>query len=106
MFSVTQVDFLGHHLGQGMVGPYNVNAQKVKEAPRPTTKTEKRSFLGLVDCYQDFIAAPPSNLTYKGQPNKVAWGASQEQSYNTSKHAVVSKPFSTLPNIDSNIDSS
>ena len=42
-------------------------------APRPTTKKEIRSFLGLAGYYQDFIpsfaaiAAPLSDLTCKGQ---------------------------------------
>ena len=50
----TQVDFLGHRLGRGTVGLQDCNVEKVKDAPRPTTKKEIRSFLGLVG-YQPFI---------------------------------------------------
>ena len=81
----TQVDFLGHHLGRGTVGLQDCNVEKVKDAPRPTTKKEIRSFLGLVGYYQQFISnfaaiAPPlSDLTRKVQPNKIVWGKPQER---------------------------
>ena len=73
----TQVDFLGHRLGRETVGLQDCNVEKVKDAPRPTTKKEIRSFLGLVGYHQPFIpnfaaiAAPLSDLTRKGQPNKI-----------------------------------
>ena len=80
----TQVNFGGHCLGQGMIGLQDVNVQKMRDAPKPTTKKEIRSCLGLARYYQDFIpvfaaiAAPLSDLTLKGQPNKVVWGEPQE----------------------------
>ena len=93
------MDFLGHCLGQGMMGLHVVNMKKMRDAPRSTTKKEIRSFLGLALYYQDFIpnfaaiAAPLFDLTRKGQPNRVVWGEPQERSYhNTLKHAIVSKP--------------
>ena len=39
-----------------MIGLQDVNVQKMKDAPKPTTKREIRSFLGLAGYYQDFIA--------------------------------------------------
>ena len=82
---VTQVDLLGHRLGRGTVGLQDCNVEIVKDAPRPTTKKEIRSFLGLVGYYQPFIpnftaiAAPLSHLIRKGLPNKVVWGEPQER---------------------------
>ena len=81
----THVDFLGHRIGRGTVEPEDFNVEKVKDAPRPTTKKEIRSFLGLVSYYQSFlpnfaaIAASLSDLTRKGQPNKVVWEEPQER---------------------------
>ena len=52
-----------------MIGLQDVNVQKMRDAPRPTTKKEIRSFLGLARYYQNFIpnfaaiAAPLSDLT-------------------------------------------
>ena len=97
---------LGHCLGQGMIGLQDVNVQKMRGAPRPTTKKEIRPFSGLAGYYQDFIpnfaaiAAPLSDLTRKGQPNRVVWGEPQERSYHTLKQAIVSKPVLMLSNVN------
>ena len=40
------MDFLGHCLGQGMIGLQDVNVQKMSEAPRLTTKKENKVVLG------------------------------------------------------------
>ena len=101
VFGTTQVDFWGHCLGQGMIGLQDVKVQKMWDAPRPTTKKEIRSFLGLAGYYQEFIpnfaaiAAPLSDLT-----RKVVWGEPKERSPHTLKHAIVSKPVLILPNVD------
>ena len=69
-----------------MIGLQDVNVQKMRDAPRPTTKKEIRSFLGWLGTIKIFIptfaaiAAPLSDLTRKGQPNKVVWGEPQERS--------------------------
>ena len=106
VFGATQVDLLSHCFGQGVIRLQDVNVQKMRDAPRPTTKKEIRSFLGLAGYYQDFIpnfaaiAAPLFDLTRKGQPNKVVWGEPQERCYHTLKHAIVSKPVLMLPNVN------
>ena len=51
VFGATQVDFLGHCLGKSMIGLQDVNVQKIRDAPRPTTKKEIRSYLGLAGYY-------------------------------------------------------
>ena len=102
----TQVDFLGHRLGQGAVGLQGCNVEKVEDAPRPNTKKEIRSFLGLVGYYQPFIpnfaaiAAPLSDLTRKGRPNKIVWGEPQERAFAALKKAVISKPILVLPDVN------
>ena len=102
----TQFDFLGHRLGRGTVGPHDCNVKKVKDAPRPTSKIENRSFLGLVGYYQPFIpnfaviAVPLSDLTRKGQPNKIVWGKSQERAYGALEKDVISKAILLLPDVN------
>ena len=67
-----------------MIGLHQDNVEKV---PRPSTKKQVRSFMGLAGYYRDFIpnfaaiAAPLSDLTRKGQPNKVEWSEAQEKAY-------------------------
>ena len=78
----------------------------MRDAPRPTKKKEIRSFLGLVYYYQPFIpnfaaiAGPLSDLTRKGQPNKIVWGESQERAYTALKKSVISKPILMLPDVN------
>ena len=77
--------------------------KKIKDAPRPSTKKQVRSFMGLAGYYRDFIpnfaaiAAPLSDLTRKGQPNKVEWGEAQEKAYQTIKSYLTSEPILRLP---------
>ena len=103
LFGVNSVDFLGNRLEQGMIGLHQENVEKIKDAPRPSTKKQVRSFMGLAGYYRDFIpnfaviAVPLSDLTRKGQPNKVEWGEAQEKAYQTIKSYLTSEPILRLP---------
>ena len=97
------MDFLGHRLEQGMIGLHQDNVEKIKDAPRPSTKKQVRSFMILAGYYRDFIrnfaaiAAPLSDLTRKGQPNKVEWGEAQEKVYRPMRSYLTSEPIFRLP---------
>ena len=97
------VQFLGHHVGDGMLGLDGDNLDKIKEAPRPKTKKELRSFLGLIGYYRDFVpnyaavAAPLTDLTKKGVPNVISWGEAQENAYVVLKNVLCSEPVLRLP---------
>ena len=90
------MDFLVHRLEQGVIGLHQDNVEKIKDAPRPSTKKQVRSFMGLAGYYRDFIpnfaaiAVPLSDLTRKGQPNKVEWDEAQEKAYRTIKSYQIS----------------
>ena len=103
IFGVCSVEFLGHQLQHGLVGLHRDNVVKTRDAPRPSTKKQIRSFMGLAACYRDFIpnfaviVAPISDLTRKGQPNKVKRGEAQERASQTVKAHLSSKPILHLP---------
>ena len=103
IFGVCSVEFLGHQLQHGLVALHEDNVAKIRDAPRPSTKKQIRSFMGLAGYYRDFIpnfaaiVAPLSDLTRKGQPNKVTWGEAQERAYQTVKAHLSSKPILHLP---------
>ena len=103
IFGADSVDFLGHQLQQGLIGLHEDNVDKIRKAPRPSTKKQVRSFMGLAGYYRDFIpnfaavAAPLSDLTRKGQPSKVEWGDAQEKAYQTIKILLTSEPILRLP---------
>ena len=77
LFGVNTVDFLGHHLEEKLIDLHKDNVTRIRDTPRPTMKKQIRSFMGLAGYYRDFIpnfaelAAPLSDLTCKGQPNRV-----------------------------------
>ena len=47
LFRVNTIDFLGHRLEEGLIGLHEDNVTKIRDAPRPTTKKQIRSFMGL-----------------------------------------------------------
>ena len=103
LFGVNTVDFLGHRLEEGLIGLHEDNVAKIRDAPRPTTKKQIRSFMGLAGYYRDFIpnfaalAALLSDFTRKGQPNKVEWGEAQEKAYQNIKALLTKEPILRLP---------
>ena len=103
LFGVNTVDFLGHRLEEGLIGLHEDNVTKIRDAPRPTNKKQIKSFMGLAGYYRDFIpnfaalAAPLSDLTRKGQPNKVEWGEAQEKAYQSIKAILTKEPVLRLP---------
>eukprot|EP00112_Aurelia_sp_Birch-Aquarium-sp1_P002833 Seg1313.12 transcript_id=Seg1313.12/GoldUCD/mRNA.D3Y31 product="Retrovirus-related Pol polyprotein from transposon 17.6" pseudo=true protein_id=Seg1313.12/GoldUCD/D3Y31 len=105
VFGGEAVDFIGHQIGRGELGLHDENVKKVRDAPRPRTKKEVKSFLGLTGFYRNFIpnyaaiASPLSDLTKKGLPNEVEWNDAHEKAYGTLKKMTVTKPVLRLPEI-------
>ena len=99
----TSLVFLGHRLGSVLPNEDLVN--KIKDSPSPSNKKQLRSFLGLVVYYHAFvpnfaaIAAPLSDLTTKGAPEKLMWTDVQEQAFQTLKRHVCVNPVLCLPNM-------
>ena len=103
LIEAESLDFISYHIGKKIIKPNKENIRKLSDAPPPTTKKELRSFIGLGGFYRDFvtnfsaIAVPLTDLTKKGQPNRIAWREAQEAAYRTLKNAFTSKPVLHLP---------
>ena len=103
-----EVEFLGHIAGQGIVKPKPDKVEAVQQAKRPMTKTQVRSFLGLVGYYRKFIpnfaavALPLTDCTKKGEPNVLRWNDSLEQSFQTLKGKLATSPILQLPDLNKN----
>ena len=97
--------FLGHKLGPGSLEPNEDLVSKIRQTPSPTNKKQLRSFLGLVGYYRAFvpnfaaIAAPLTDLTKKGAPDKLVWTEVQEQAFQTLKQHVCVQPVLRLPDV-------
>ena len=100
------LEFLGHEVGEGVIRTNPTIRKKISEAPRPVSKRQVRSFLGLTGFYRDFIpnysdiALPLTTLTRKGSSDKVEWGDSQERSFTQLKHSLDNPPILHLPDFD------
>lgn len=105
-FAISELECLGHIIGQQRLRPEEDKIESLKNAPIPDTKKQVRSFLGLAGFYKKFIpnfsviAIPLTNLTKKGQPNKVKWTESTQQAFDTLKDLLCKRPILKLPDFD------
>ncbi|XP_072166473.1 uncharacterized protein [Diadema setosum] len=100
------LEFLGHQLGRGKIQPRTEKVEAIKQAERPRTKRQLRSFLGLANYYRKFVpnfaalAVPLTDLTRKGEPNQVRWGEAQENAFKCLKGRIANAPILHLPDVD------
>ncbi len=105
VFGGETIDFIGHQIGRSELGLHEENVKKVRDAPRPRTKKEVKSFLGLKGYYRNFIpnytaiASPLPDLTKKGLPNVAERTDAHEKAYETLKNMTVTEPVLRLPDI-------
>ncbi|KAK7089134.1 hypothetical protein V1264_024611 [Littorina saxatilis] len=105
-FGYAELDYLGHHVGQGMTKPDDEKTEKIRSAKRPETKKEVRAFLGLAGFYRKYVSdyanlsAPLTDLTKKGLPERVVWNEECEEAFTKLKQSLVCKPVLLLPDID------
>ena len=99
------MEFVGHEVKKGEIGLHADNIKKIREAPRPKTKTQVRSFLGLTGFYRGYIdkyaeiAEPLTDLTKKKSPNVIKWGETQEKAFSILKWLLVAEPILRLPDM-------
>ena len=85
--AMSSVDFVGHKVGGDKIEPRAVLVNAIERFPRPKTKREVRSFLGLVGYYRKFIpnlserAAVLTDLTKGKSPTKIIWQGEQERAF-------------------------
>ena len=102
----TQIDFLGHQLSEGCLQPNPEKLSDIQNAPKPRTKKQLRSFLGLAGYYRKFvpnyaaIAVPLTNLTKKREPNTIKWEEASELAFDTLKTKLSRSPILHLPNVE------
>ncbi len=98
-----EANYLGYHLGNGQLRPQVNKVEAICQSPRPKTKKEVRSFLGLVGWYRRFvpnfasIAAPLTNLLNKGVANPIPWTEDCEAAFKTLKEKICSSPVLQNP---------
>jgi hypothetical protein len=103
VFMSTEMEFLGFIVGKDGLRVDPKKIEVIENWPRPTSITEVRSFLGLVQFFRRFIArfseiaVPLTNLTKKNQ-SIGKWDNKCEQGFAELKDAVTSAPILQSPN--------
>jgi hypothetical protein len=78
-WSVTETEWLGHWLTPQGIKPLAKKVQGILAIDRPTTVTQLRSFIGMINFYRDFwkrrahIMAPLTALTKLPKGAKIPW---------------------------------
>ncbi|KAI2649246.1 Retrovirus-related Pol polyprotein from transposon 17.6 [Labeo rohita] len=104
--ALAEAQYLGFRVGRGLIQPQQKKVDAVLSAPRPTTKTQVRAFLGLAGYYRCFIpnfstlASPLTDLTRKGQPEKVVWNDELEKTFQSIKTALTTEPVLRAPDFN------
>lgn len=102
----SKVKLLGHYVGDGMLWPQQEKVNRIREVPRPRTKKQIRSFLGLVGYYRKFIqdfatvARPLTDMTKKAEPTNLKWDEESEAAFEILRKAVSEYPVLRLPLFD------
>ncbi|GFY61468.1 retrovirus-related Pol polyprotein from transposon 297 [Trichonephila inaurata madagascariensis] len=99
-----EVLFLGHKIGSGSRSPSDLKIKAIADFPRPITKTQVRSFLGLVGYYAHYIpnysviASPLTDaLKEKIKKEKITWDEECEKAFLELKAKLVSQPILFVP---------
>ena len=102
----TQMQHLGHVIGEGKILPDPKKVEAVKNYKQPETKSEVRDFLGLTGYYRRFILnysnteAPLTVLTQKVKPETVQWNQENQKAFEKLKNALISGPVLKAPEVD------
>ncbi|XP_073681655.1 uncharacterized protein [Garra rufa] len=101
--ALQEAKYLGYQVGRGLIKPQEKKVEAVRSAPKPKTKTQVRAFLGLAGYYRCFIpnfsslAAPLTDLTRKGQPERVQWSPAADDAFQEIKRILTSEPILRAP---------
>jgi hypothetical protein len=97
----TEVAYLGHIVSSEGIQCNPEKTKSIETWPRPETRSEVRSFLGLVGYYRQFvpnfseIAFPIVRLTRKGV--SFVWSEQCEQAFQKLKQCLVEAPILVFP---------
>ena len=98
----TEVDFVGHRVGEGQLTTQIDKVKRVMNAEVPFNKTQVRSLLGLVGYYRKIVnnfaslTAPLSDLNKNGMPDTVHWSDDLQKRFEEIKSQLCNAPVLKL----------
>lgn len=92
-FGVSELEFLGHHVGKDGIRPLPHKVKAIQEYPQPTTRRRLREFLGLINFYRRFlpncaaVLRPLTDLlSQRAEPNSVvSWSPDAIEAFERAK---------------------
>ena len=97
-FAVPSLDFLGHRVSAIGITPLSSNVQAIMDYPQPTTTSQLRRFLGLVNFYHRFVPhcadiLQPLHSLLSAHPTRpkstpLTWTPDAEQAFASIKTAL------------------
>ena len=97
------MEFLGQNIYENTITPNVANMKKLFDAAVPKTKSNVKSFLGLIGFYSNYLenysehCAPLTDLLKKGLPEKVNWGPKENEPFLKLKEFLFSNSVLKLP---------
>jgi hypothetical protein len=101
-----KIHFLGFEFSRGKISPAEIKVLAVNKVPRPVTKTDVRSFLGMVGYYSRHIpgyagiAAPLTDLCKGEKKAKVEWTEACTVAFDTLKKRLMEPEILRSPKWD------
>ncbi|KAM9546682.1 uncharacterized protein ACWYII_036893 [Salvelinus alpinus] len=97
-----EAEDLGYTIGKECVKPQVKKVEAIQDWPRPLTKKQVRTFVGLTSYYRRFIPhfASLASLTYLTRsrlPAQVKWTEETEKAFQNLKGALCSEPVLVTP---------
>ena len=100
-----ELEFLGHMVGGGRIRPEKSKVEKILSVPRPTSKKQIRSLMGLLGYYRRYIPAysvitAPITDQLKGAKKSIEWTADCEEALLQVQKLLSDKPILILPELN------
>ncbi|KAK4474308.1 hypothetical protein MN116_000394 [Schistosoma mekongi] len=103
VFGVETLEFLGHTISPDGITPIKQEVDTIKQYPIPSSITQLRSFLGLINFYRRFIPGcaqlmQPLTDALKGKPKEFKLTSEAVDAINQLKHKLAQASTLTYPN--------
>ena len=106
LFCQPEIDYLGYIITKEGIKPQPKKVQAIIDMQRPTTKTEVRHFLGMVQYYRDLwprrseICAPLTELTKGTKKGPVQWNDRCETAFTKMKRLIAKETLLAYPDFN------
>ena len=102
-FGLKEIDYLGYMITPTGIKPNPKKIKAIQEMDRPTTTTEVRRFIGMVQYYKDLwprrshLLTPFTDISSGPKGKKISWNDELEQAFNDVKAMICKQTLLIYP---------